>query len=191
MADKDSDHAGRKPGNGRATRSFAPLHVALLAGTVLSTAAILLFREDVRKLEALGYAGIFLFSLISNATLFVPFPGAMFAAAMGAVYSPLCVALAAGAGAALGEYTGYAAGKAGSGLLGGGRLADRIARMVGRYGRLTVFALAFVPNPVFDMAGIAAGALGMRARDFLLWCWLGKTLKMAAFAFMGRLVLGG
>ena len=45
--------------------------------------------------------------------------------------------------------------------------------------------LAFIPNPIFDIAGAAAGALGMPIYEFLFWAWIGKTLKMLMFAYAG------
>jgi uncharacterized membrane protein YdjX (TVP38/TMEM64 family) len=48
-----------------------------------------------------------------------------------------------------------------------------------------ILLLAFIPNPFFDLAGAAAGALRMPLRKFLLWVWIGKFLKMLAFAYAG------
>jgi uncharacterized membrane protein YdjX (TVP38/TMEM64 family) len=48
-----------------------------------------------------------------------------------------------------------------------------------------IFVLALIPNPVFDIAGAAAGAMRMPLRQFLFWTWAGKTLKMLAFAVAG------
>ncbi len=66
------------------------------------TIFLYLNRERVRELEALGYPGIFLVSLLANATLILPVPGVLFTSAMGAVFNPFWVAIAAGTGAALG-----------------------------------------------------------------------------------------
>ena len=48
-----------------------------------------------------------------------------------------------------------------------------------------VFLLAVIPNPFFDLAGVAAGALKMRLPLFLFWVWLGETIKMLSFAYAG------
>jgi uncharacterized membrane protein YdjX (TVP38/TMEM64 family) len=50
---------------------------------------------------------------------------------------------------------------------------------------LAIFILAFVPNPLFDLAGMAAGALKLPVWKFLLACSIGKILKMLMFAFAG------
>ena len=48
-----------------------------------------------------------------------------------------------------------------------------------------IIVMAFVPNPLFDIAGMAAGTLKMPLSRFLLFCWIGKTLKMLMFAYFG------
>ncbi len=57
--------------------------------------------------------------------------------------------------------------------------------MMRRYGALTILVLAIIPNPLFDLAGITAGMLRMPVYKFLFFCWIGKTLKMLAFAYAG------
>jgi uncharacterized membrane protein YdjX (TVP38/TMEM64 family) len=54
-----------------------------------------------------------------------------------------------------------------------------------RNGALTVFVLSVVPNPFFDLAGVAAGVLRYSVSHFLLFCWLGKSIKTITFAFAG------
>ena len=46
------------------------------------------------------------------------------------------------------------------------------------------------PNPLFDLAGMAAGALRMPVAKFLLWAWIGKTIKMLLFAYAGATSVG-
>jgi uncharacterized membrane protein YdjX (TVP38/TMEM64 family) len=48
-----------------------------------------------------------------------------------------------------------------------------------------IFLLAFIPNPIFDMAGMASGALKIPLWKFLLVCAAGKILKMLMFAYAG------
>jgi len=54
-----------------------------------------------------------------------------------------------------------------------------------RYGIWAVLLLSFIPNPAFDIAGIVAGAMRMPLWKFLLFCWIGKILKMLVFAYGG------
>mgnify|MGYP002391954411 FL=1 len=153
---------------------------------------VLLFinRDRVRELEALGYPGIFLLSLLSNATLILPVPGVLFTSAMGAVFNPLWVALASSTGATIGELSGYLAGFSGQGGIENKKWYTRVTEWMKKYGGITVMVLAFVPNPVFDIAGMVAGALRMPIWKYLLYSWIGKTGKMLIFAYGGASILG-
>ena len=66
-----------------------------------------------------GYLGIFLITLIGNATIIFPLPAAGIVFAAGAFSNPLFVGLIAGFGAALGEFVGYGLG------YGGGKLGEK------------------------------------------------------------------
>lgn len=149
------------------------------------TATLIFFRDQLKDLEGYGYPGIFLVSLLSNATIILPLPGVLFTSAMGAVFNPFWVALAASAGAALGEVSGYLAGFSGQGVVQRVGVYQTLEGWIKKYGFLAIFVLGVVPNPLFDMAGMIAGALRMRFLTFLFWCWLGKFFKMLAFAYAG------
>ncbi|MHB0965415.1 MAG: VTT domain-containing protein [Bellilinea sp.] len=153
------------------------------------TVFLYLNRDRVQELEGLGYPGIFLLSLLSNATLILPVPGVLFTSAMGAVFNPFWVAIAAGTGAALGELTGYLAGYSGQGVVERTKWQPKVESWMRKYGGITVFVLSLVPNPVFDIAGLTAGMLKMPVIKFLFWSMLGKILKMMAFAYGGSYIL--
>ncbi len=142
-------------------------------------------REKANELAAYGYPGIFLIALLSNATVMIPAPGIAIVFTMGAVFNPWWVALAAGAGGALGEFSGYLAGFGGQVFIERSPIYQRFTKWMHKYGPLTVFILAALPNPFFDIAGLAAGALKMPWHHFLFWCWLGVTVKMLVFAWGG------
>ncbi|WP_322791300.1 TVP38/TMEM64 family protein [Bellilinea sp.] len=146
-------------------------------------------REKVRELESFGYPGIFLVSLLANATLILPLPGVLFTSAMGAVFNPFWVAVAAGSGAALGELSGYLAGFSGQGIVEKTEWSEKFERWMRKYGPITILVLSFVPNPIFDVAGITAGILKMPLWQFLLFSWIGKVLKMLIFSYGGSFIL--
>ena len=159
--------------------------LAIAAVVAISLAIISLPEEQIERLEAYGYPGLFLLSIISNATVLIPAPGWLIVISMGARFSPLGVALVAGSGAAIGELSGYAAGFSGQAVVQDNRMYQRMVGWMERNGRLTVLLLAFLPNPFFDLTGIAAGALKMPISRFLFWCWIGKIGKMLFFALTG------
>ena len=165
------------------------LRVVILLFVIVLTILLLIYRDDVAKLEGYGYPGIFLFSILANATLIIPMPGVLFTSAMGAIYNPWWVALAAGSGAAVGELSGYLAGLSGRDLIGKNKTSDQVEYWVRRYGGLAIFLLAFIPNPLFDMAGLTAGALKMKVHHFFFFLWLGKIGKMLIFALLGSSIM--
>ena len=142
-------------------------------------------RDRAEQLAIYGYPGIFLLSFLAYATVILPAPGIWIVFAMGAVFHPVGVALAAGSGAALGELSGYLAGFSGQAVIERAELYKRLSFWMQKNGPLTIFALAAFPNPFFDFAGIAAGALKMPIRRFLFWCWIGETVKMLYFSYAG------
>lgn len=156
-----------------------------LVPVILITILIFVFRDRVKQLEGFGLPGIFLLSIVANATVILPVPGVLLTSTMATVYPPIWVALAAGSGAAIGEITGYIAGYSGQIVIENKSYYARVVDWMRKYGGWTIVFLAFIPNPAFDMAGIVAGALKMPIVKFLLWCWVGKFLKMLAFALAG------
>jgi membrane protein YqaA with SNARE-associated domain len=147
--------------------------------------AIFAFRDSFAELAAVGYVGIFLVSLLGNATIVLPAPSLALVFAMGAALPPLYVGLAAGIGEALGELTGYAAGYAGKAVIEDRAAYARMKIWMERRGDISIFLLSVFPNPFFDLAGIAAGSMGMPVWRFLILCWAGKTIKTTAVAFAG------
>ena len=162
--------------------------LGLLAVIGLS-ALIFAFRDQVKTLTGLGYPGIFLIALLSNATVLFPAPGIAVVFAMGGVFHPLGVALAAGTGGAIGEFSGYIAGWSGQAVVERMDIFERIRPYLKKYGALGVIVLAAIPNPFFDLVGIAAGMLKMPIWQFFLAVWLGQIIKMLLFAYAGSLSL--
>jgi membrane protein DedA with SNARE-associated domain len=142
-------------------------------------------RDQVEEFAIYGYPGIFIISFLANATVLLPAPGIAIVFAMGAVFNPFAVGLAAGAGGALGELSGYLAGFSGQAVIERIDIYERMVLWMTRNGNLTILLLAAMPNPFFDLTGIAAGALKMPIVRFLFWAFLGITLKMTLFAFLG------
>jgi len=168
-----------------AGRRVPVARILILLALIILTVLLIIFRDQIQHLSHFGYLGIFLVSILANATIILPLPGVVFTSAMGMVYDPLWVAVAAGLGAALGELTGYLAGYSGQFVVDRKDWYDRVVSWMSRYGNLTVLFLAFIPNPLFDLAGMAAGVLRMPLPRFLLWCALGKVLKMLVFSYGG------
>jgi len=162
------------------------LRVLALFAVVGITIYILSIRTRVGEFAAYGYPGIFLIALLANATVLLPAPGVAVIYAMGAIFNPLGVALAAGTGAALGELTGYLAGFSGQAVIDRADIYERIHPWVEKYGGWAILVFSAIPNPFFDIAGIAAGMAKMPLRTFLLFTWIGQIIKMLMFALAGK-----
>jgi len=163
--------------------------LALAGALMISLLAIILFSR-VGELRHLGYFGVFVISFLSSATIFVPLPGFAIVFAMGAFLNPVLVGVAAGVGSGLGEITGYLVGYAGHDAAMNTELFRRHKREIVKYGPLAIFVLAFVPNPAFDVAGIAAGAIKMPLWKFALATIAGKALRFVLLAYAGGLAYG-
>ena len=173
----------------RVFRAIVP--VAALLVSVGITVAIILLRDQLGNFAVYGYPGIFLVNLIGNATLILPAPAYAAVFAVGSVMDPVLVGIVGGLGAALGEMTGYLAGVGGRPVVKNRMLYERLEGWMHKRGMMVViFLLALVPNPIFDVGGLLAGALRMPVFRFLLACWAGKTVRLIAIALLGRSILG-
>ena len=162
------------------------LRVLALLAVVGITVYIYSIRDHVDEFKQFGYAGIFLIALMANATVLLPAPGVAIIYAMGAVFNPLWVGLAAGTGGALGELSGYLAGFSGQAVVERTDIYNRFKPWVEKYGGWAILVLSAIPNPFFDVAGIAAGIAKMPIQTFLIFTWIGQLIKMTLFAFAGH-----
>jgi membrane protein DedA with SNARE-associated domain len=183
--------------------------VAVILATIVLIPSIgllvvtLLIPDLEDKLGNYGYAGVFLANLASTGTVFIPVPG-LTAAGQALIIdqaktlNPIAVGLIGGTGMALGEVTAYAAGAAGSQAVEGGQLKapERIRGLVERviswidwlmdhYGFLTLLLLSAIPNPLFELAGLTAGASRMNFWRFMIAVLIGKNIRGLILAFVG------
>lgn len=172
----------------RGRSSFVRLEYVLLIVIALMmtmfVVAFFVFDINADRLNKYGYAGLFVVSLISAASIVLPMPGVAAIAGAGALLDPLLglpvpvmVALVAGPAEAIGEATGYAAGYGGSVLFKERPIYPRVKRWMARRGILTMFVLSAFPNPLVDVAGVAAGAVKMPLTQFYAGVLPGKLVK--------------
>ncbi len=145
-----------------------------------------------------GLVGLFFASMIANATLFLPLPITVVVFGLGALASQngwglgyvALIGIASGAGAAIGELTGYYAG-----WLGGSALHDfsksvskkkleEIKFKIHHYGSGVILVAAFIPFP-FDIVGIAAGISRFDVKKFLVATAIGRILRDILVAAAG------
>ena len=173
-----------KPGSPKFLTNI--LRILALFAVVAITVYIFTIRDQVEQYKELGYPGIFLIALLANATVLLPAPGVAIIYAMGAIFNPFAVGLAAGTGGAIGELSGYLAGFSGQAVVERTDVYARIKPWVDKYGGWTILVLSAIPNPFFDVAGIAAGIAKMPIQIFLLFTLIGQLIKMTLFALAGH-----
>lgn len=166
-------------------RRLALARIMALFVVIALSVFVFSIRDQAEELAVYGYPGIFVLSFLAYATVLLPAPGVAVVFTMGSIFNPLGVALAAGSGAALGELSGYLAGFSGQAVVERADVYERLTRWMKKNGSLTVFLLAAIPNPFFDLAGLAAGSLKMPVVRFFIFCWMGEVVKMGIFAFAG------
>jgi membrane protein YqaA with SNARE-associated domain len=166
-------------------RRLRIIQVLTVIVVVVALGAALYFRDRIQELKQYGYAAVFLVGLISNATLILPVPGLAVSSVMGGVLNPWVVGVVGGVSQALGELTGYMAGYSGQTWVDENWTYDRLVHWIQRYGVPVIFVLAVVPNPVFDVGGVIAGALRFPLWKFLASCTAGKVIKNLLFALAG------
>ncbi len=149
-----------------------------------------LYRTHPEKLEEFkqfGYLGVFVISIILNATLVLPAGNFIIIAALGGVLpSATLVGLIGGLGAAIGEITGYAAGYSGREIISRRQVYYRLEKWVKKWGALTIFLLSAAPI-VFDIVGLAAGALRFPFWKFFIATWLGRSILYLVIAWAGAM----
>ena len=130
----------------------------------------------------IGLLVLFGLAAISTATLILPAPGLALTAIAGATGDPIVVGIVMGLGQAAGELTGYAAGRSGSSFLPDSPAVRTVKGWLERRGMIVIFVLALIPNPLFDLAGIAAGVLRLPVLRYLAAAASGKVIKNVIIA---------
>ncbi|MBC8008522.1 MAG: hypothetical protein H7067_00320 [Burkholderiales bacterium] len=112
-----------------------------------------------------GYPMLALISLLRASSVLLPIPGSGLTIVAGAVMDPLwgipvpiAVGVTAGASESIGEFTGYYAGLNGGKLMEGRKIYEAVRRWIDKAPFPTMLAMSFMPSPLFDVAGLAAGA---------------------------------
>ncbi len=164
-----------------------PMLVAAIA-IALNIIAYLMIPPDLAyRLGALGYIGVFLITLISNATIVVPIPYFGLVAALSPGLSMVGVGIAGALGSVIGESVGFFVGRSGRGVVEQTRFYRWVQRQLEHPWRafVVLFALSAPPNPAFDVAGLTAGAMGLPYWIFLSAVFLARLVRFGIVAFFG------
>ena len=103
----------------------------------------------------------------------------------GSIYNPIIVGVLSGIGASIGETTGYLAGYGGSALIKENKNYMRVEKWMSINGFATIFVLACIPNPIFDLTGLFAGATKYSFKKYFLAVVSGKIIRFIGISFLG------
>ena len=164
-------------------RKSEPLvRLGILIVVISAIVAALLLRNNFGASEV-GYGAVALSALVASAGLVIPVPALATACATAIFLDPFWVGIIAGTAESAGELSGYYLGYTGRDVLARNRVYQRLEHWMRRRGWLLLFLVSLVPNPIFDVVGIAAGALRYPVWGFLAVVWVGKLLKFLVFAY--------
>jgi membrane protein YqaA with SNARE-associated domain len=145
-----------------------------------------------------GYLGIFLISLLGATSIFVPIPYTVVIFILGGlqdtvgnwVFDPLWIAVAAGLGSAIGEFSGYLLGAGGRKVIGDKykKKMDFLTKLFKKYGPITIFIFALTPLPD-DLLFIPLGVMRYSLIRAFIPALLGKFFSNLIIAYSGRLSL--
>ena len=148
---------------------------------------VILWLTDSLNMENVGYGGIWIVSFIAAGSIILPVPGpaaVCIAAAPDLGLNLLTIGIVSASAEALGEMTGYLAGISGRSLLERNKYYPRVHSLVRQRGGIILFAGAIIPNPLFDVIGIAAGSIGYPIKRFLVVVFVAKAIKSTGIAYV-------
>ena len=139
-----------------------------------------------------GYIGIFLISMLGALSIFVPIPYTVVIFTLGGLqtFDPLLIALAAGAGAAVGEFFGYLVGFGGRRFIGEKykKKMDFLTKLFKKFGPIVIFIFALTPLPD-DLLFIPLGIMRYSLLRAFIPALIGKFFSNLIIAYSGRLAL--
>ncbi len=146
--------------------------------------------EEIKEIENFGYLFIFAMGIAGSAAPVWPLPGSwaafLWAGWSGFGWGILLVAVAAGAGEAIGEISGYMLGYGSQPAVSKSNRFQRFGEWMKRHGTVAIFLVAAVPNiGIIKFINASAGASRFPLRKMFLVCLIGKTIKSFGFALAG------
>jgi membrane protein DedA with SNARE-associated domain len=137
-----------------------------------------------------GYFGIFLISLIGSLSIFFPIPYTVVIFTLGQTLEPVLIAVAAGVGSAVGEFSGYLLGWGGRKVISERykRKMEFLVKVFDRYGSIAIFLFALTPLPD-DLLFIPLGVMRYKIIRMFIPALAGKFLMSLIVAYSGRFTI--
>jgi len=134
-----------------------------------------------------GYFGVFLVSLIGALSIVFPIPYTVVIFTLGGTFEPLWIAVVAGIGSAVGEFSGYLLGFGGRRVIGERykKKMEFLVRIFGRFGPIVIFIFALTPLPD-DLLFIPLGVMRYGIIRAFIPALIGKFCMSFIVAYSGR-----
>lgn len=156
--------------------------LALLVGLGIAV-TVWALRGYISGVEAVGYPSVFFLSFLGSVSMVLPVPGLISVCGTSVFLSPIIIGLLSGLGESMGEVSGYAVGYGGGSVIEKRRFYPKLKAWMDSRGTLVIFLVSVIPNPLFDLVGIAAGGVRYPFFRFLGIVFVGKTLKGVLVAY--------
>ena len=176
-----------------AVRHRRPVVLAIAGGIFLVAfnIAVYLAPIDYGAFTSFAYLGAFIVTFLANALIAIPIPYIPIVAHIGATAGmPWLVVLLGALASVLGESVAFLAGRAEEGLVSEHPIYKRVHRLAERplLAGAMLFLFAVPPNPIFDVAGLAAGAVGVRYRVFFISVFAARLIRLAVIVWLGTML---
>ena len=139
-----------------------------------------------------SYLGVFVISLLGAMSIFIPIPYTVVIFILGGLqaFDPFLIAVAAGFGSAIGEFSGYLLGLGGRKVIGDKykKRMNFLTKLFKKYGSIAIFIFALTPLPD-DLLFIPLGVMRYSLLRAFIPALLGKFLSNLIIAYSGRLSL--
>jgi membrane protein YqaA with SNARE-associated domain len=139
-----------------------------------------------------SYFGVFIISLLGAMSIFIPIPYTVVIFILGGLqaFDPFLIAVAAGFGSAIGEFSGYLLGLGGRKVIGDKykKRMNFLTKLFKKYGSIAIFIFALTPLPD-DLLFIPLGVMRYSLLRAFIPALLGKFLSNLIIAYSGRLSL--
>lgn len=134
-----------------------------------------------------GYLGVFVACFIGTMSIIIPIPYTVIIFMLGKWLDPALLALSAGSGAALGEFSGYIMGYFGRAVISDERKRkmEYMLKVFNRYGPIAIFVFALTPLPD-DLLFIPLGIMHYSFIKAFIPCIAGKIMMSLILALGGR-----
>lgn len=140
-------------------------------------------KDVLKERMPLTLIGLLLTCFVMNSTVLLPSSSLLVVLEYSYVLNPISVIMAGAIGASLGELTSYMVGAEGTSLVRRFKKVSNLTKFR-EHSFLWVMLFAFIPFPVFDVAGIMAGSIRMNPFKFLLASFIGKAVKMSFYVWI-------